>query len=55
MNGQRINGHTGGARGVSTNVDWFPDSGWTAVVLANHGGSAVAVSREARRLITAAR
>ncbi|MFJ6675698.1 serine hydrolase domain-containing protein [Actinosynnema sp. NPDC091369] len=55
MNGLRINGHNGGARGVSTNVDWFPDSGWTAVVLANYGESAVAVVRKARELITAPR
>lgn len=54
-NGQRVNGHNGGAPGVSANVDWFPDSGWTAVVLANYGMGAVPVARKARELITAAR
>ncbi|MCE7000406.1 beta-lactamase family protein [Saccharothrix sp. S26] len=55
LNGQRINGHNGGARGVSTNVDWFPDSGWTTVVLANYGMAAVGVNRKVRQLIAGVR
>lgn len=51
--GKRVNGHNGGARGVSTNLEWFPESGWTAVVLGNYGNSAIAVARKARELITA--
>ncbi|GAA5173070.1 serine hydrolase domain-containing protein [Amycolatopsis dongchuanensis] len=53
-NGRLSNGHNGGARGVSTNLDWFPGSGWTAVVLANHEAAAVGVAHKARELITAA-
>ena len=55
LNGQRITGHYGATMGVSTNLDWFPDSGWTAVVLGNYGMSATAVVDKARQLITTAR
>ena len=58
-NGQWINGHNGGSPGVSCNLDWFPESGWVAVVLSNYdsaedrGGPAAVISKKARELITA--
>lgn len=58
-NGQWINGHNGGSPGVSCNLDWFPESGWVAVVLSNYdsatdrGGPAATISSKARELITA--
>jgi CubicO group peptidase (beta-lactamase class C family) len=55
LNGQRTNNRNGGAMGVSTNLEWFPESGWTAVVLSNYGMSAVEVARKARELITSAK
>jgi CubicO group peptidase (beta-lactamase class C family) len=57
-NGQWINGHNGGSPGVSCNLDWFPESGWVAVVLSNYdsatdrGGPAATISSKARELIT---
>jgi CubicO group peptidase (beta-lactamase class C family) len=60
-NGQWFHGHNGGSDGVSTNIDWFPESGWTAVVLANYDtngdpmGPAGAVAGKARQLITSGR
>jgi CubicO group peptidase (beta-lactamase class C family) len=53
LNGQRINGHSGAAMGVSTDLNWFPGSGWTVAVLGNYGGSAIAVTKKATDLITA--
>jgi hypothetical protein len=29
-------GHAGGFHGISNNIDFFPDSGWTAIVLSNY-------------------
>lgn len=57
---RRMVGHGGGAPGVETEFDMFPETGYTAVVLANYGASArpvwhalwdvVAASPEARAL-----
>ncbi len=33
--GVRVLGHGGGAPGISTNVRWYPDEGWTVIVLSN--------------------
>jgi CubicO group peptidase (beta-lactamase class C family) len=57
---RRMVGHGGGAPGVETEFDIFPETGYTVVVLSNYGASArpvwqalwdvVAASPEARRL-----
>jgi len=36
INGQWVVGHNGGAPGVSTNLDWYPGTGWVAVKLSNY-------------------
>jgi CubicO group peptidase (beta-lactamase class C family) len=51
-NGQIILGHNGGSPGVSTNLDWFPASEWTAVVLSNYDGAAGPIAEKCRELIT---
>jgi hypothetical protein len=55
-NGQWSYGHNGGSsQGVSANLEWFPDSGWVAVVLANYvPPAAEPIARMARDLITRA-
>ncbi len=32
---RRLGGHGGGAPGINTQVRWFPEEGWTLIVLAN--------------------
>jgi CubicO group peptidase (beta-lactamase class C family) len=56
-NGTLSYGHNGGSsNGVSTNLEWFPDSGWVAVVLANYAPPAAQpIAGMARDLITSAR
>ncbi|MDX1577379.1 MAG: serine hydrolase domain-containing protein [Gemmatimonadota bacterium] len=34
-NGHRTLGHGGGAPGISTRVAWYPEDGWTVIVLSN--------------------
>ncbi|MGN9909431.1 serine hydrolase domain-containing protein [Phytohabitans sp. LJ34] len=53
VNGRWVLGHSGGAPGVSTNFSWYPDAGWTVVVLSNLDGAANQVAAEARSLILA--
>ena len=36
IDGRRVIGHTGGDLGVSSALEWFPDSGYTVVVLSNY-------------------
>lgn len=55
QNGQWAVGHNGGGVGISANVDWFPDSGWIAVVLSNYDDATEPIYTKARDLITAAR
>lgn len=54
-NGQWSYAKNGGSQGASNNVEWFPESGWVAVVLCNYDDVANDVSDKARELITGAR
>jgi CubicO group peptidase (beta-lactamase class C family) len=47
----RIVGHAGGFAGISSNLDIFLDSGYTAAVLSNYDGAARPVSEKIRTLI----
>lgn len=50
----RIAGHGGGFEGISSNLDMFLNSGYTAVVLSNYGGASFPVSEKMRELALAA-
>lgn len=51
---QWVVGHNGGAPGTFANLEWFPGSGWIAIVLTNYDrDSDNTVVATARRLITA--
>jgi CubicO group peptidase (beta-lactamase class C family) len=57
VNGQWAVGHNGRAPGTAVNLDWFPQSDWTAVVLTNYDGIMPGPTTSppeavARRLIT---
>ncbi|WP_158895470.1 hypothetical protein [Amycolatopsis anabasis] len=54
INGHWVHGHSGGGPGISTNVDWFPGTGWTAVILGNYDGikTVEPILFLARKLIT---
>ncbi|NUU22216.1 MAG: serine hydrolase, partial [Streptomycetaceae bacterium] len=46
-------GHTGGAPGVATNLEWFPGTDWIMVDLGNYDGDGTRlVDGMARTLIT---
>jgi len=47
----RIVGHSGGFAGISSNLDMFLDSGYTAIVMSNYGGGSQPVSRKMQELI----
>ncbi len=47
----QIAGHGGGFPGISSNLDMFLGTGWTAVVLSNYGGGARPVQEKMRQLI----
>jgi CubicO group peptidase (beta-lactamase class C family) len=51
----QVAGHSGGFEGISSNLDMFLGSGYTAVVLANYGGASSQVSEKMRELALAAR
>ncbi len=50
--GHRKHGHNGGAPGISADFGFFPDLGYTFVVLANMDGAAMAVSSFISNMIT---
>jgi len=56
VNGRWAVGHSGAAPGVDTDIDWFPDLDWTAVILSNHdvpgSGTPPGLAATARALIT---
>lgn len=53
INNQRGLGHSGGAPGESTEIQWYPDSHWVLVILNNYdAGSSLPVAALARQLIT---
>ena len=50
----RAVGHGGGFLGISSNLDMFLESGWTAIVMSNYGQGAAPVQRRMRELVSAA-
>ncbi len=50
----QIVGHSGGFEGISSNLDMFLNSGYTAVVLSNYGGASMPVVGKMRELTLAA-
>ena len=53
MHGDRKVGHSGGFSGISSNLDMFLDSGYTAIVMSNYDGGSRAVSSKMQQLIAA--
>jgi CubicO group peptidase (beta-lactamase class C family) len=51
VHGHRVVGHSGGFRGISSNLDIFWDDGWVVAVLANVDAGSTAVKQKARELI----
>ena len=47
----RVIGHSGGAPGISANLDIFPDLGYSAAVLSNYGGNSRKVVEMIQRII----
>ncbi|HZH29445.1 MAG TPA: serine hydrolase domain-containing protein [Pyrinomonadaceae bacterium] len=50
---KRIVGHSGGFSGISSNLDMFLDSGYTAIVMSNYSGASQPVIRKMQELILA--
>lgn len=46
-------GHSGGFIGISSNLEMYPDSGWTAIVMSNYSRGSQLVSQKMNRLISA--
>lgn len=46
-------GHGGGFAGISSNLDMFMGSGYTAIVLSNYDSGAIPINQKIRRLIAA--
>jgi CubicO group peptidase (beta-lactamase class C family) len=51
---RRIAGHSGGFPGISSNLDIFLESDYTAVVLSNYGGGSFPVQEKMRELVASA-
>lgn len=51
--GGSIAGHGGGFEGISSNLDMFLETGYTAVVMSNYGGASFPVFQKIRALINA--
>jgi len=47
----QIAGHSGGFKGINSNLDMFLGTGWTAVVMSNYGGGAQPVEQKMRELV----
>lgn len=53
LNGGLVTGHTGGAPGISTSAEWYPELGYTAVHLGNYDPAPGAnVNQELRQVLT---
>ena len=52
IDGQRVIGHTGGDLGVSSALEWFPDSGYTVVVLSNYDRGGIITIDKLQEMIT---
>jgi CubicO group peptidase (beta-lactamase class C family) len=48
---QKIAGHSGGFLGISSNLDMFLDTGWTAVVMSNYGRGSIVPEEKMRELV----
>jgi CubicO group peptidase (beta-lactamase class C family) len=52
-NERKIAGHGGGFPGISSNLDMFLESGYTAVVMSNYGGATFPILEKMRELVMA--
>jgi D-alanyl-D-alanine carboxypeptidase len=52
INGKSVIGHTGGDLGVSSALEWFPDSGYTVVVLSNYDRGGIITIDKLQEMIT---
>ena len=52
IDGKRVIGHTGGDLGVSSALEWFPDSGYTVIVLSNYDRGGIVVIDKLQEMIT---
>jgi hypothetical protein len=52
LNGVRVVGHGGGAPGISSNLDMYPDAGYVVAVMSNYDGGAQLVNEKLRLALT---
>jgi CubicO group peptidase (beta-lactamase class C family) len=48
---RNVTGHSGGFSGISSNLDMYLGSGWTAIVMSNYSRGSVPISQKMERLI----